>query len=115
MTFEMKMLLRLAAPSVAVLGAGLALATMASSVSDLSRGLGGAPLFENIGDDMAIATAAVAGVVYLWQMARYWRWIRGVGDLCFVCTCLLGRERDGRFGPYRKCLGCGKNHALGRL
>jgi|GEM_PF-1513081 hypothetical protein len=115
MTYETKMLLRLAAPAVVVLGVGLALATMASTLSDLLKAMGGAPLFDGIGDVIALATAILAGGVYFGQMLRYWRWTEGGGDLCFVCTCLLGRERDGRFGPYRKCLGCGKNHALGRI
>lgn len=39
---------------------------------------------------------------------RLWRWQRGEGLLC-GCGGLLGREIDGRYGPYRRCLACGRN------
>ena len=39
---------------------------------------------------------------------RMWRWQRGEGLLC-SCGGLLGREIDGRYGPYRRCLACGRN------
>jgi hypothetical protein len=39
---------------------------------------------------------------------RLWRWQRGEGLFC-DCGGLLGREIDGRHGPYRRCLACGRN------
>lgn len=48
----------------------------------------------------------------LWMLItsfRLWRWNRG--ESADVCECggLLGRERDGRYGAYRKCLACSRN------
>jgi hypothetical protein len=63
MTYETKMLLRLAAPAVVVLGVGLALAAMASTLSALPKAIGGAPLIVGIGDVIALATATLAGVM----------------------------------------------------
>lgn len=39
---------------------------------------------------------------------RLWRWQRGKGLHC-DCGGLLGSEIDGRYGPYRRCLACGRN------
>lgn len=112
MAYQMRMLFRLAAPAGLVLVGGLALAMMVSMLSDFPVRLGGSPLWPGIGDMVAVGTGIVALIVYVARMWRYWRWTQDMGDVCFVCLCLLGRIRDGRYGPYRKCLGCGKNHAL---
>lgn len=115
MTYETKMFIRLALPSIAVLGLGLVTAACADMLSNAPVAFGGTPLVSGIGNLVALGSGALALVVYGIGMLRYWRWTRDEGDICFVCGCLLGREREGRFGPYRKCLGCGKNHALGRI
>lgn len=39
---------------------------------------------------------------------RVWQASNEVGLLC-SCGGPLGGEIDGRFGPYRKCIGCGRN------
>lgn len=54
-----------------------------------------------------LGLAALLGIVATVRL-RHW----GPGEAP-VCTCggLLGREREGRFGPYRMCLACGRNHA----
>ena len=114
MAYQMRMLFRLAAPAALVLVGGLALAMMVSMLSDVPVRLGGRPLWPGIGDMVAVGTGIVALIVYVARMWRYWRLTQDMGDVCFVCLCLLGRIRDGRYGPYRKCLGCGKNHALAR-
>lgn len=55
--------------------------------------------------------AIVFAVAYWgWVCVRLWRAERGEGLLC-DCGGLLGRERDGRYGPYRKCLACSRNVA----
>jgi hypothetical protein len=112
MTYETKMVLRLAAPAVVVFVAGLG---AADSVSSLPLIMGGKPALPGLGDMVAVGSGLVALVVYVARMFQYWRWTRSEAAMCFVCSCLLGREREGRFGPYRKCLGCGKNHALGSI
>ena len=45
-----------------------------------------------------------------WTTYRLWRAERGEGVLC-ACGGLLGPEIDGRYGLYRKCLGCRRNVA----
>lgn len=59
-----------------------------------------APLF-------ALAFALLHGS---WVTLRLWRARQGEGLLC-ECGGLLGSERDGRYGPYRRCLGCSRNIA----
>lgn len=58
--------------------------------------------------------AGISLAMLVYQILRLWRWTRGRGPACYVCGCLLGRVREGWYGPYRKCLGCGKNHSLAR-
>lgn len=56
-------------------------------------------------------SAFVAAIAYgTWAVVRLWRAEHGEGLLC-GCGGLLGRERDGRYGPYRQCLKCSKNVA----
>lgn len=52
-------------------------------------------------------TALAHGGWVTWQL---WRADRGLGLLC-GCGGPLGAERDGRYGPYRRCRCCGKNVA----
>jgi hypothetical protein len=54
---------------------------------------------------LVLATAAAVAVA----MYCYWRWERGDSPDCMRCGGLLGRERSGRWGRYRKCLACGQN------
>lgn len=115
MSHQTKMLLRLAAPAVAVFFFGMLLAFVIDTVTSLPMLIGGQVVQESLENKVAIGTAAVSSLVYAIAMVRYWRWTRDEGDMCSVCGCLLGRERDGRYGPHRKCLGCAKNHAIGRL
>lgn len=115
MTYETKMVLRLAAPAVVVFVAGMGVAYSVDAIRSLPLAMGSRPAFPGLGDMVAVGSGLVALVVYGARMLQYWRWTRSEAAMCFVCSCLLGREREGRFGPYRKCLGCGKNHALGSI
>lgn len=83
-----------------------------SSILELPAKMGGQPVLPDLPWQLVSTGAAITLVFLAYQMIRLWRWERGKGDGCFVCGCLLGRERLGRWGPYRKCLGCGKNHSL---
>jgi hypothetical protein len=49
------------------------------------------------------ALSVLLGIV---ATVRLRRWELGY-TLIFSCGGLLGREREGRFGPYRKCMACG--------
>lgn len=55
---------------------------------------------------VGLAIASIMGAVSSYQL---WRWESGHGLNCSSCGGMLGRERDGRHGAYRKCVGCGKN------
>lgn len=57
---------------------------------------------------LPLALLLVATLQWLHATYRFWRWDwRGI-DTC-ECGGLLGRERIGRWGPYRHCLMCLRN------
>lgn len=60
---------------------------------------------------IALIAAAASVSIFVVQAFRIWRWKEGKSPSCPQCGCLLSRVRDGRWGPYRKCLGCTTNHA----
>lgn len=75
------------------------------TLASLSRAQrAGAARVKGLGGALSVMLFAIQGI-------RLWRWRLGKTDDCFVCGCLLGREREGRWGLYRKCLGCGKSHS----
>ncbi|QLQ28675.1 hypothetical protein H4W19_07505 [Pseudoxanthomonas mexicana] len=60
---------------------------------------------------MPYALSAVAMLLAAVASLRLMRWeTRGA----LICNCggLLGAERKGPLGRYRKCVACGRNHAL---
>ena len=59
---------------------------------------------------MPYGLLALAGLLGIVTSVRLWRWEAG---RALICTCggLLGREHLGRYGLYRKCMACGRNHA----
>lgn len=66
--------------------------------------------------DMAIKyTYMLADILFgasvLWIFVasiRLYRWEQGKGASCPSCGGMV-TERDGRYGPYMKCLACGRN------
>lgn len=99
------MFVRAAMPAVALGGAlfFLALKLKALQVSPIFGGLAAwAPW---------VASAGLVGAALLLVMAswRFWRWERGEGPTCHRCHGPLGAERLGRYGAYRRCLGCRGN------
>ncbi|WP_139199064.1 hypothetical protein [Pseudomonas panipatensis] len=60
------------------------------------------------GLSMLAATAMVAGAVWgLWRVGVEYRWSRGLLDGgCERCDGPV-RHKEGRWGPYSKCLMCG--------
>ncbi|WP_445147304.1 hypothetical protein [Dyella sp. Tek66A03] len=111
MSYVSRMCARLLAPSVLPLLAALLAATIAQTLSDLPAQLGGAPAWPRVPGTLVAIGVGASALYYLIQMVRLLRWRQGRTDSCYVCTCLLGRERQGRWGEYRRCLGCGKNHS----
>jgi len=54
----------------------------------------------------------VLGVLtFLYSSYRYWKWYNGDdSENCYVCGGMV-TYKDGKYGPYYKCLGCGKNRS----
>jgi hypothetical protein len=55
---------------------------------------------------VALAGAITALLLIAASIWRMWRWEQGEGPTCRRCGGPLGREIDGRYGPYRRCLAC---------
>lgn len=110
MSYVSRMYARLLLPSLLPLAAAGLIATVAYTLSQLPTRLGGAPLWPGVPDTLIDAGAAASVLVYVFQLVRLVRWHRGRDATCYVCSCLLGRERIGRRGLYRRCLGCGQSH-----
>lgn len=109
-----RMIFRLSLPCVAAIAIAGLLAWVAEGFSTWPAALGGRPLWPDAPALIVAAGIVVALLVLAVQSWRVWRWHNGHGLVCFVCSCLLGGERKGRWGDYRKCLGCGKNHSTAR-
>jgi len=60
---------------------------------------------------VALVAAVACLVLFAVQATRIWQWKEGKSLDCPACGCLLGGARDGRWGPYRRCLGCRTNHS----
>lgn len=68
------------------------------------------PVLAGIGDLLhwaSLACTAAAGLLLGLATYKLWRWDRGEAVLTCDCGGLLGGERDGRHGVYRRCLACG--------
>jgi hypothetical protein len=114
MSYVDRMCLRMMVFSLVPLALGGLVAWLLAALLDLPSRLGGQTLFPDLPLKVAMAGAGVSLALSLYQALRLWRWRQGKGASCYVCGCLLGRERDGRYGPYRKCLGCPTNHAVSK-
>ena len=110
MSYLDRMCLRLMAPCLLPALCGALLAWGAEGLLGLPRLAGGAAA-PDLPSYLILAGGAASVALYAVQAGRLLRWRRGRGDACYVCGCLLGRTREGRWGPYRACLGCGKRHA----
>lgn len=77
----------------------------------LLSGLQGSPYTARLWDGVRWVPVSMFGFGLLLvghAVYRLCRWQRGEGSLC-DCGGLLGREIDGRYGLYRRCLACGQN------
>jgi len=54
------------------------------------------------------ALLLMATLQWVHATCRLWSWDARGADMC-ECGRLLGRERVGRWGPYRRCLMCLRN------
>jgi hypothetical protein len=112
MSYVSRMCARLLVPSVVPLLASLLAAVVAKTLLDVPVSMGGAPVWPELPGTLVALGVGASALCYLVQFARLLLWQRGHADSCYVCGCLLGRERQGRWGAYRRCLGCSKNHSI---
>jgi hypothetical protein len=114
MSYVDRMSWRMMGPALTPIVLGGAAAWLLSTLLDLPLLLGGQVLLADLPFQAVMIGAGMSLGMIVYQILRFWRWTRGKGPACYVCGCLLGRMREGRYGTYRKCLGCGKNHSLAR-
>lgn len=117
MTPHDRMILRLCAGPAALLVLSVPTAVLRDWILDLGGAGRFAPIIAN-GLAPAIGWASVAlaagGLLWLaYTSWRLWRWASGkTGEpTCWNCGGLMG-WRNGRYGPYLKCLACGRNEGV---
>ena len=102
-----RMILRLCVPAIGFAGLTLLCEVIVQS-------FGGHIMLTSLAKSLSLVEALllVSTVLALAVAAyRYWRWGRGDSQNCMRCGGLLGFERSGRWGSYRKCLACGRNES----
>lgn len=99
------MMARMYAPAMGALALGLLLMLPLGMIRE-SQLLSGVYAVARLAPALAIVASVIFGLV---ATVRLWRWDQGRSLLVCECGGLLGRERPGRFGAYRKCLACNRN------
>jgi len=99
------MMVRMYAPALGALALGLLLMLPLGTLQE-SPVLAGVYAMVRWLPALAIAVSVTVALV---ATLRLWRWDQGRSVLVCECGGLLGRERPGRFGAYRKCLACNRN------
>lgn len=89
--------------SVALAAIGVGVAVSAGQVARSPYFGGLAPVVSSL----AWAIVALAAIPFVSVTARLLLWSHGYGVMCDKCGGPLGREKSGRYGVYRTCLGCG--------
>lgn len=93
-------------PSLGVFVAAMLFAGVVSTLADVPPLSG----VYDLARRMPVCGVLMSISMAVWTAIRLSRWTKGHGPQC-SCGGLLGRERDGRYGPYRRCLACGRNLA----
>jgi hypothetical protein len=106
-----KMCLRMLAFCFLPLVFAVPIALGVSAFDNAFAQIGAPPSFSDLPWLITLLATATCVVLFVVQAARIWRWKEGRSASCPTCGCLLGGIREGRWGPYRKCLGCRTNHA----
>jgi len=99
------MMARIYAPAVVALVVGLLLMLPLGMIRETPL-LAGIYAVARWAPALAIAASVILGLI---ATVTLWRWDQGRSQLVCECGGLLGRERPGRFGAYRKCLACSRN------
>lgn len=111
MSYVDRMCFRMMAWCLVPLAASIPVAYAMDTVLKLPAAIGGPANQSDVPFFVGMIGAGASLILFAIQGFRLWRWRLGKTVDCIVCGCLLGNEREGRWGPYRKCLGCGKNHS----
>lgn len=111
MSYADRMCVRMLAWCLVPVVASIPISVIASTILTIPAMMGGQAAPSDVPFLIAMAGACFGMVIFAIQGILLWRWRLGKTDDCWICGCLLGREQDGRWGPYRRCLGCGKNHS----
>lgn len=110
-----RMILRLYAyPILLLIGSFLAMYILGSFISNQ---LSQTSLFLGIGDQTKSFAPTVGlillGASLLWGLFssfELWQWFNGRGgETCHNCGGMTVYHPNGRYGPYFKCMACGKN------
>lgn len=99
------MIVRMYAPATGALVMGLLLMLPLGTIRE-SQLLAGIYALARWAPALAIAASVILGLI---ATVRLWRWDQGRSQRVCECGGLVGRERSGRFGAYRKCLACNRN------
>lgn len=99
------MMARMYAPAVGALAIGLLLMLPLGVIRE-SPLLAGIYALARWAPALAIAASVILGLI---ATLRLWRWDQGRSQLVCECGGFLGKERDGRYGLYRKCFACRRN------
>lgn len=101
------MMVRVYAPAAGLLAMALMLVVVASRIrqSPFLSAFDSALQWATGATLLASFAAAVVGSVALW------RWEQGRTHVC-ACGGMLGFEREGRWGPFKRCLACGRTQKL---
>lgn len=99
------MMARMYAPAVGTLVIGLLLMLPLAMIRE-SPLVAGIYAVARWAPALAIAASVILGLV---ATLRLWRWDQERSRLVCECGGLLGRERTGRYGLYRKCLACSRS------
>lgn len=110
MSYATKMQLRMLVPCLLPLACAALAAWALSVVIGLPEKLGGQPTGMALPAYILLVGLSVTSLLTIAQGIRVWRWVHGFDDVCYVCGCLLGMERQGRRRSYRPCLGCSRRH-----
>ena len=57
----------------------------------------------------ALGLFVMASVMLARTIFVFWQWETGRWTRLCPCSGVLGAERRGRWGPYRRCYACGRN------
>lgn len=106
-----KMCLRLLVICLLPMIAAVPIAMAVSAFTNAFEHMGAPPLLPDLPWLITLVAAAVCVALFAVQATRIWRWKEGRSLSCPNCGCLLGGVREGRWGAYRKCLGCRTNHS----